>query len=76
MRPQELKQRLARHIRSFRHARGMTQEEVAGQSGIGWRHLQKIEAAEVNITLPTLCRLAATLRVDPSQLLSKAEERG
>ncbi len=49
----------------------MTQEEAANQTGIGWRHLQKIEAGEVNVTLRTLCRLAAALRVDPDQLTSR-----
>jgi transcriptional regulator with XRE-family HTH domain len=51
----------------------MTQEELASLSSMGWRHLQKVEAGEVNVTLRTLSRLAATLRVDPGQLLSKAE---
>jgi len=34
-----------------------------------WRHWQKIEAGEVNVTLQTLVRLGESLNVDPSDLL-------
>ena len=69
--PQELKLRIARQIRLRRKARGLTQEQVAVQADIGWRHLQKIEAAEVNVTLRTLCSIAAALGIDPAVLVAK-----
>jgi transcriptional regulator with XRE-family HTH domain len=73
VRPEDLQARLGRVVRSLRIARRKTQEELASQAGMGPRHLQKIEAGEVNVTLRTLCRLAATLRTDPGQLLTKSE---
>lgn len=48
----------------------MTQEEVATRAGIGWRHIQKIEAGEINTTLRTIYRIATILEVDPSELFS------
>jgi transcriptional regulator with XRE-family HTH domain len=51
-------------IRALRVARGLTQEALALRVGMGWRHLQKIEAGEVNLTLRTICRFAAALQVD------------
>jgi len=34
-----------------------------------WRHIQKIEGAEVGVTLRTLARLAEALDVEPHELL-------
>ena len=42
---------------------------LAQQIGVGWRHLQKIEAGEVNLTLRTLCRCADVFGVDVSRIL-------
>lgn len=40
-----------------------------------WRHWQKIEAAEVNITLLTLTRLGDALDLDPAELLREPAPR-
>jgi transcriptional regulator with XRE-family HTH domain len=61
--------RLGRTLKRLRKGRSMTQEEMATRAGIGWRHLQKIEAGEVNVTLRTLYRLGSSLRVDLGTLL-------
>lgn len=62
--------RVGRAISALRKAKGMTQEEVATRAGIGWRHIQKIEAGEINTTLRTIYRIATILEVDPSELFS------
>jgi transcriptional regulator with XRE-family HTH domain len=62
--------RLAKNLRLFRKLKRMTQEELAGRSCLATRHLQKIEAGEVNVTLRTLAVLAHVLRVELSQLLA------
>jgi len=36
-----------------------------------WRHWQKIEAGQTNVTLFTLVRVADALNTDPSSLLSE-----
>ncbi len=69
----EIQRRLGRAVRSARLANSLTQEEIARRSGFGWRHIQKIEAGEVNATLRTICKLAAAVGVDPGALLSEPD---
>ncbi len=67
---QNIRRRLGLAVKRYRAARGLTQEKLALQANMGWRHLQKIEAGEVNATLLTLTQLAKALDVDPASLLS------
>lgn len=46
-----------------------SQERAAEEAGLNPRHLQKIEAGSVNVTLRTLSRLSAALNVDVKRLL-------
>ena len=62
---------LSKNIRKRRESLGLTQEQVAEHMQIAARHYQKIEAAELNVTLRTLCRVADALRTAPSRLLAK-----
>lgn len=61
--------RIARHVRSLRSSKGLTQEAVAHRAGLVLRHYQKIEAAEVNVTIDSLVKVAGALDVDVSALL-------
>ena len=47
----------------------MTKGEVADRADLHLRHYQKIEDAEVNVTMATLTKLGAALDVDPADLL-------
>ena len=62
--------KLAKNLRVLRNRRKMTQEELAGRTGLATRHLQKIEAGKVNVTLRTLVVLASVLRVELNHLLA------
>jgi transcriptional regulator with XRE-family HTH domain len=64
-----LRQRLSINVRSLRHAAGLTLKKASERAEMHWRHWQKIEAGEVNVTLQTLVRLGDSLGVDPSDLL-------
>src|SRR5262245_23496897 len=64
-----LRQRLSINVRSLRHAAGLTLKKASERAEMHWRHWQKIEAGEVNVTLQTLVRLGDSLDVDPSDLL-------
>ena len=68
-----LQVRVARNIRRLRQTRKLTQEALAFRARLAVRHIQKLEAGEVNITLKTLLRLATALDADPSQLLARNE---
>jgi len=60
---------VGRQVRRYRAKAGLTQEGLASGSEIDPKHLQKIEAGTINVTIETLGRIAATLKVHPRQLL-------
>jgi transcriptional regulator with XRE-family HTH domain len=59
---------LARKIRERRRALGLTQESLAERGEFDVRHVQKLEAAQLNVSLQTMCRLAAALKLSLSEL--------
>lgn len=63
---------VAANIRRLRLRAGLTQEEFAEAAEIDARYLQRIEAAEVNIGITLLERLANTLEVSPARLVRPA----
>ncbi len=71
----ELRVRVAINVRRVRLAENLTLKQLAAESRVHWRHLQKIEAAEISITVLTLVRLAEGLHVDASVLLAKPAKR-
>jgi len=56
--------RLGEAIRTFRSKRGWTQEEFAYQCGLDRSYVGGIERGERNISLKTLCKIAAALKLD------------
>ena len=69
---QDLRRRVAHNLARLRMEQRLTFEELGKLSGLHWRHLQKIEAGEVNVTIDTITRLARGLGVDSHELLAKA----
>lgn len=61
---QALRRRLALAVRRERAKRGWTQEVTSERAGLNPRHLQKLEAAELNVTIETLSRLCEAFDVD------------
>ena len=66
---------LARTVRKIRLAKGWTLEHAAEQMSLDLKHLQKIEAATVNVTLVTLTRIASGLGVEVGDLFEATPER-
>lgn len=60
---------LARRIRERRAELGITQEDLAERGEFDVRHVQKLEAGELNASLKTLCRLASALKLSLSELV-------
>jgi transcriptional regulator with XRE-family HTH domain len=69
---QDLRHRVARNLARLRTSRGFTFEMLGNRAGLHWRHLQKIEAGESNVTLVTIARLADGLAVDVTELMLRA----
>jgi transcriptional regulator with XRE-family HTH domain len=73
----DLKAAMAANIRRARHARGITQEELAFRAGLSPRYLGSIERAKVSASVTVLGQLAKafagrSVRVDPRRLASKS----
>ena len=65
---QRVRQTIAANVRRRRNQLGLTQAGAADQIGIATRHLQKLEAGELNVTLNTLCKVAETLDIPMTDL--------
>ncbi len=66
-------QALGEAIRSARRERGFAQETFAAHVGLDRSYYGAIERGEFNVTLATLLKIAAGLRVRPSKLLRRAQ---
>jgi len=60
-------------IRMLRRRAKLKQSEVAKSIGTGQSYIVGVEAGEQNITLKTLARIAAALKVTPAFLLLEGE---
>lgn len=65
----DLKHVLARNVRRIRHERALTQEDLAGLTGLSLRYIGSIERARVSASVTVLGKLAAALKVDPCKLI-------
>jgi transcriptional regulator with XRE-family HTH domain len=71
-----LRKRLSINVRTLRTSAALTLKKASERAEMHWRHWQKIEAGQVNITLLTLLRLAEVLGTEPSDLLREPQPRG
>lgn len=67
----ELRERLALNVRRLRRSAGMSARAVAERAGIPLRQVQRLEAAQLNVTIRTLARVAYALKADVLALLAK-----
>jgi transcriptional regulator with XRE-family HTH domain len=66
---------LAANIRSLRHAKGVSQEQLAFACGLHRTYIGSVERGERNVTLSTLEVLASALGVSVPQLLTPSRKR-
>jgi transcriptional regulator with XRE-family HTH domain len=65
----DLQKRVGANIRADRHARGLSQEEMADQIGVHRTYLGGVERGERNLTLRSLEHMAEMIGVDPVALI-------
>ena len=65
----DLKEVMAVNLRRLRHAKGMTQEELAERAGLSARYVGGIERADVSASVTVLGRIAAALEVEATELV-------
>jgi transcriptional regulator with XRE-family HTH domain len=65
----DLQRTVGRNLRAHREQRGYSQEAFAQLLGVHRTYLGALERGERNLTLKSLERIAASLNVDPLDLL-------
>jgi transcriptional regulator with XRE-family HTH domain len=66
----ETARRLIKRIRQLRENSGLTQEKLAEQAGLEYKHYQAVEAGrKLDLRLSTLVKLAKGLGLEPWELL-------
>jgi transcriptional regulator with XRE-family HTH domain len=60
---------LGTNLREARKRLGLTQEDVAGRSGVHATEVSRIEAGKRDPKVSTLLRLAAAVEIPPGRLL-------
>jgi transcriptional regulator with XRE-family HTH domain len=65
----DLKKAMAVNLRRERHARELTQEELAHRASLSARYLGSIERGAVSASVTVLGRLAQALKIDPCDLI-------
>jgi transcriptional regulator with XRE-family HTH domain len=66
---------LGARVRQLRQGRRWTLEQAAERMDLELKHLQKIEAGLVNVTLVTLVRIAVGLDISMGALFAGAQRR-
>jgi transcriptional regulator with XRE-family HTH domain len=68
----DLKEVMAINLRRLRHAKGMTQEELAERAGLSARYVGGIERADISASVTVLGRIADALEVEAPELVRAA----
>lgn len=73
----DLKEVMAVNLRRLRHAKDMTQEELAERAGLSARYVGGIERADVSASVTVLGRIAEALDIEATELVraSPAQKR-
>lgn len=71
----DLQRIFGRNVRAYREAKGLSQEKFADVVGVHRTYMGGVERGERNLTLRSVERIAAILKVDPVDLLSGNQHR-
>jgi transcriptional regulator with XRE-family HTH domain len=71
----DLRDALATNVRRARHAKKLTQEELAERADLSSRYVGSVERAAVSVSLGVLARLAKALEVEASELIRITRRR-
>jgi len=70
----QIQQRFGKNVRRFRHAAGLSQEELALRAGLDRSFVGQVERGERNISLTNIYRLATALKIEPSALFERPQK--
>jgi transcriptional regulator with XRE-family HTH domain len=72
----DLRQVFASNLRRLRHARGLSQEDLAHQANVNRTYMSKIEKGGTWVGLEIIGKLSTVLEVEPAELLKLPKRRG
>jgi transcriptional regulator with XRE-family HTH domain len=67
----DLREVFATNLRRLRHARGLSQDDLAYEAEVSRSYLSQLEKGAFYASLKIVGRLATVLEVEPSELLRK-----
>ena len=76
MDPRDLRQAFAANLRRFRHAKGISQEDLAYEADVNRTDLSKLEKGVSYPGLEIIAKLADALEVEPAELIMLPPMRG
>jgi transcriptional regulator with XRE-family HTH domain len=65
----DMRKLVGRNVRALRQARGMTQEQLAEESGFSQQYISDLERGRRNPTIVSLYELAQALNSTPVELI-------
>ncbi|RWO24850.1 MAG: XRE family transcriptional regulator [Mesorhizobium sp.] len=68
----DLRDVMAINLRRVRHAKKLTQEELAESAGLSVRYVGAIERADVSASVSVLGRIAEALNVEAADLIQQS----
>jgi transcriptional regulator with XRE-family HTH domain len=72
----DLQDLFATNLRRLRHARGLSQDELADEAEVSRSYLAQVETAKKHISLKIIAKLAKALNVDPMEFFRRPARRG
>jgi transcriptional regulator with XRE-family HTH domain len=73
MDPRDLRQAFAANLRRLRHAKGISQEDLAYEADVNRTYLSKLEKGVSYPGLEIIAKLANALDVEPAELLLRPQ---
>lgn len=67
----KLREIVARNLRQIRHAKGLSQEELADRAGINRNYVGMLESEQHAATVDMLEKLAVALSVEPAVFFNR-----
>jgi transcriptional regulator with XRE-family HTH domain len=72
----DLREVFALNLRRLRHAKGLSQDDLAYEAEVSRSYLSQLEKGGFYASLKIIEKLAKTLKVEPAELLRLPERRG
>ena len=71
----DLRPIFAANLRRLRHAKGLSQEELAYQANVNRTYMSKLETGVTYVGLEIVGRIAEVLEIEPAELLKLPARR-